>query len=100
MVILFQKEIITPSEVLNPGNVFQLIKYPEFNNILNENSHKLIKISEESLGLSGRMLRKIPLLAHSLFLDSNTCSLNQFFEAMCKAVNYEKSQRINFDNQH
>lgn len=56
-----------------------------------------MKVSEKSVGLSGRTLRKIPLLTHALFLKSKKCSINEFIEAMSEAVDYENKQRSDID---
>ncbi|KAK9693162.1 ATPase family associated with various cellular activities (AAA) [Popillia japonica] len=42
----------------------------------------LMDVSQASVGLSGRALRKIPFLAYALFLNGNSVNLEQFFEAI------------------
>lgn len=56
----------------------------------------LMDVSQASVGLSGRALRKIPFLAYALFLNGNSVNLEQFFEAMEKAIVQEFQQRIHF----
>lgn len=64
---------------------------------LKEESLKFTTVSEKSKGLSGRSLRKIPFLAHALFLaDKSTHSLNDFLSAMEKAVEHEKNEKKHF----
>ncbi|XP_056638499.1 pachytene checkpoint protein 2 homolog isoform X1 [Diorhabda sublineata] len=55
-------------------------------------TNKLLDICEKSLGLSGRSLRKIPFLAHALYLESSS-SLQEFLGAMEQAVIKEISER-------
>lgn len=58
----------------------------------------LMKLSQKSVGLSGRMLRKIPFLAHALFLNGQRqVTLNQYYNAMFKAVMNEKEERKHFE---
>lgn len=55
-----------------------------------------MKICEQSIGLSGRSLRKIPFIAHALFLKQSFVTLKEFLEAIEKAVENEKVQRSYF----
>lgn len=52
---------------------------------------KLRDISQMSVGLSGRTLRKIPLIAHSLFLNNDYANLETFLEGITKAIEYVKA---------
>lgn len=49
----------------------------------------IFRLSE---GLSGRTLRKIPFLAHALFIKSRTASLDSFLIAMESAVAVQKKE--------
>lgn len=74
-------------------------------NCLAENVHeyskKLIKVCEKSIGLSGRSLRKIPFLAHALYLNNSLVSIEEFLCAMELAVEKEHSDKANFKvNKH
>lgn len=60
---------------------------------MQEHSRKLIRICENSINLSGRTLRKIPFLAHALFLTSQNVTLEMFLEAMDLAVDKEHKDR-------
>lgn len=60
---------------------------------MQEHSRKLIRICEKSLQLSGRTLRKIPFLAHALFLSTQNVTLEMFLEAMDLAVDKEHKDR-------
>lgn len=60
--------------------------------------HKvLLRICEQSLGLSGRSLRKVPFVAHALFLEKSLVSLMEFLDAMEKAIAKEKTDRNYFE---
>lgn len=62
-----------------------------------EMKSRLMEISQISVGLSGRALRKIPFLTYSLFLKGNVVNLDQFLEGMKKAIQYEFQQRSHFE---
>lgn len=51
-----------------------------------EKSLKLLELSRESEGLTGRTLRKIPFLAHALYLNTDRTTLSAFLKAMHSAV--------------
>ncbi|KAG6802847.1 pachytene checkpoint protein 2 [Apis mellifera caucasica] len=55
-----------------------------------KNSLKLMELSQESLGFSGRILRKIPFLAHAFYLRTKKCTLTRFLRAMHLALKREK----------
>ncbi|KAJ8928793.1 hypothetical protein NQ314_018592 [Rhamnusium bicolor] len=61
-----------------------------------EESKHLFRVCEKSLGLSGRSLRKIPFIAHALFLEKSLVSLSEFLLAMEKAVEKEHMERKYF----
>ena len=44
-----------------------------------------------SVGLSGRTVRKIPYLAHALFLQKSKSTMSEYLEAMERAVLKHKS---------
>lgn len=52
-------------------------------------SFKLLEISSLCEGLSGRILRKLPFLAHSNFIQQSSVDLNQFLEALQETVTQE-----------
>lgn len=51
-----------------------------------KNSVKLLELSRESEGLSGRTLRKIPFLAHALHTSTNKTTVSKFLKAMHSAI--------------
>lgn len=59
-----------------------------------KNSLKLMELSQESLGLSGRVLRKIPFLAHAFYLRTKRCTLTRFLRAMHLAVKRQKEEEV------
>ncbi|VVC44064.1 ATPase, AAA-type, core,AAA+ ATPase domain,P-loop containing nucleoside triphosphate hydrolase,ClpA/B [Cinara cedri] len=61
-------------------------------------TQKLYKISKESVGLSGRVLKKITFIAHSLYVRTPQCNgVHQFLSALSKAVKYQKTQDANLN---
>nr|CAH7740078.1 unnamed protein product [Callosobruchus chinensis] len=68
----------------------------EGNGSLSEESKHLMLICEQSRGLSGRSLRKVPFIAHALFLDQSFSTLKNFLVAMEKAVDKEIAERQYF----
>ncbi|XP_050541847.1 pachytene checkpoint protein 2 homolog isoform X2 [Daktulosphaira vitifoliae] len=65
--------------------------------ILNNNplsvTQKLFEISKESVGLSGRVLKKLTFIAHSIYIREPQCNgVDEFLTALLKAVKYQKQQ--------
>ncbi|CAG9837188.1 unnamed protein product [Diabrotica balteata] len=58
---------------------------------------KLLDLCEKSVGLSGRSLRKIPFMAHALFLEGGQIQLGDFLNAMERAVHKEILERTYFE---
>lgn len=81
--VLNHKEICDVSELKMLGN-------EETSNF--KNSLKLLEICRLSVGLTGRTLRKIPFLAHALYLTGDSISLSQFLKAMQLAVEKQKKE--------
>lgn len=47
----------------------------------------------ESVGLSGRVLKKITFIAHSIYVRKPQCNgVHEFLSALHKAVKYQKTQ--------
>lgn len=51
-----------------------------------ESVTRLLDISKKCHGLSGRSLRKLPLLAHAWFVQSESVDLQTFLDALDDAV--------------
>lgn len=54
-------------------------------------SGKLRSLAQESVGLSGRTLRKLPFLAHALHLHEETATLDDYVDAMRDALRKHKA---------
>ncbi|KAM4705088.1 pachytene checkpoint protein 2 homolog [Rhinophrynus dorsalis] len=50
-------------------------------------------ILERSVGLSGRVLRKLPFLAHALYIQSPTVTIERFLQALLLAVDKQFEER-------
>ncbi|XP_044252792.1 pachytene checkpoint protein 2 homolog [Tribolium madens] len=72
----------------------QVIKCDE---VESNNKEKLWEICEKSQGLSGRSLRKIPFIAHALYLEGSSIDLGKFLAAMLSAIEREKKERQYFE---
>ena len=46
-----------------------------------------------SVNLSGRTLKRIPFLTHVNFVKSENCSLEEYLDAMFRAVAVEKNEK-------
>lgn len=58
-------------------------------------ANMLAQVCKESIGLSGRALRKLPFLAHALYLKKNSATLREFIIALRSAVEYQKRTKGN-----
>lgn len=56
-------------------------------------SLELLKIARDSVGLSGRSLRKMPFLAHAFFLHKDGITLDQYLNALSMAVSKHKQEK-------
>lgn len=83
--VLNHKEVCDVSEL-------KMLGYEETSNT--KNSLKLLEICRASVGLSGRALRKMPFLAHALYLTGDSISLSQFLRAMQLAVEKQKKEGL------
>ncbi|KAG5678483.1 hypothetical protein PVAND_008153 [Polypedilum vanderplanki] len=63
-------------------------KFPSLSNIM-------IQICQEAVGISGRGLRKLPFLAHALFLKKESATLREFLIAMRYAIDSVKKNNEN-----
>lgn len=76
-----------------------ILTIPDFEqNCCCEQSKALKHICDLSVGLSGRTLRKVPFVAHALFLNSETAPFSTFIEAMKKTVEYFKREKLHFES--
>lgn len=51
-----------------------------------DNVDKLLALVKKCHGLSGRSLRKLPLLAHAWFIQHDPSSIQQFLNALQRAI--------------
>ena len=56
----------------------------------NAATSRLRDVAASCEGLSGRSLRKMPFLAHALHISSSSVSLEEFCDAMLKAIEKHK----------
>lgn len=86
---LIRVGIIVASETLLDANTTE-----------NGLTDKLQSIAKRSYGLSGRTLRKLPFLAHSLFIPSSTrAELQTFINALGVAVERQLEERAAIENE-
>jgi pachytene checkpoint protein 2 len=64
------------------------------NHTIEKSKKKLTEISQSCVGFSGRVLRKLPFLAHALFLKKESSSLAEYLVALKKAVEYQKHSKM------
>lgn len=55
----------------------------------------MAQVCKEAVGLTGRALRKLPFLAHALFLKKDSATLREFLIAMRSAVDHTKRNKEN-----
>lgn len=65
---------------------------------LKTNNLELMEICCSSAGLTGRTLRKIPFLAHALYLTGDSISLAQFLKALRLIVEKRKNEVLQYDD--
>ncbi|KAM3614413.1 uncharacterized protein V6R79_013838 [Siganus canaliculatus] len=93
---LMKCQIIYPREQLFTIMELQMMGFAESE--VSQHSLTLRAIAQKSNGLSGRALRKLPFLAHALFVKTPTVSLARFLEAMDRAVDKQKEEKANLIN--
>ncbi|XP_053323291.1 LOW QUALITY PROTEIN: pachytene checkpoint protein 2 homolog [Spea bombifrons] len=81
---LMKCQIIYPRQQLLTLRDLEMIGYVE--NKVSKLSLLLNDISSKSEGLSGRVLRKLPFLAHALYIQSPAVTIERFLEALSLAV--------------
>ena len=63
-------------------------------NLETRHSLMLLELSKQSVGMSGRALRKIPFLAHALYTHSTKCTVPRFLRAMHLAIEKQREEEI------
>ncbi|XP_058878320.1 pachytene checkpoint protein 2 homolog [Acipenser ruthenus] len=93
---LMKCQIIYPRQQLLTLRELETLGFLE--NKVSELSLLLNKIAQKSKGLSGRALRKLPFLAHALYIQAPTVTLEKFLEALSLAVDKQFEDRANLTN--
>ncbi|KAK1118274.1 hypothetical protein K0M31_015316 [Melipona bicolor] len=84
---LMRAKLMEPEEIYDLS-MLKKMGYEE--TLQSKYSLKLMELSQESMGLSGRVLRKMPFLAHAFHLRTKKCTLSRFLRAMHLAIEREK----------
>ncbi|XP_064410415.1 pachytene checkpoint protein 2 homolog [Latimeria chalumnae] len=93
---LMKCQIIYPREQLLTLRELEMIGYLE--NSVSRLSLALNSIAQKSAGLSGRVLRKLPFLAHALYIQAPAVTVDRFLEALSLAVDkqFEERKKLNY----
>lgn len=92
---LSERKIISPSEQILKVRSLELMRFVD--NAATHSSLCLREIAKKCHGLSGRTLRKLPFLAHALFIKSPSVSLSHFLEALSGAADKQKRDAATLD---
>ncbi|XP_023131241.1 pachytene checkpoint protein 2 homolog isoform X2 [Amphiprion ocellaris] len=93
---LMKCQVIYPRQQL--FTMFELETMGFAKSEVSELSLTLRNIALKSKGLSGRALRKLPFLAHALFVKTPTVTLERFLDAMSRAVDKQREEKANLIN--
>ncbi|XP_034083980.1 pachytene checkpoint protein 2 homolog [Gymnodraco acuticeps] len=93
---LMKCQIIYPRQQL--FTMFELETMRFAKSEVSEHSLNLRSIAQKSKGLSGRALRKLPFLAHALFVKTPTATLETFMEAMHQTVEKQREEKAHLVN--
>ncbi|MBN3322063.1 PCH2 protein, partial [Atractosteus spatula] len=93
---LMRCQIICPKEQLLTYRELKMLGFLE--NSVSQLSMFLRRIALKSKGLSGRVLRKLPFLAHALYVKTPTVTLERFLEALALAVDKQFEERTKLTN--
>ncbi|XP_035147744.1 pachytene checkpoint protein 2 homolog isoform X1 [Callithrix jacchus] len=88
---LMKCQIIYPRQQLLTLRELEMIGFIENN--VSALSLLLSEISRKSEGLSGRVLRKLPFLAHALYIQAPTVTIEGFLQALSLAVDKQFEER-------
>ncbi|XP_066886866.1 pachytene checkpoint protein 2 homolog isoform X1 [Kogia breviceps] len=88
---LMRCQIIYPRQQLLTLRELEMIGFVENN--VSKLSLLLSEISRRSEGLSGRVLRKLPFLAHALYVQAPTITIEGFLQALSLAVDKQFEDR-------
>mmetsp|Transcript_41067 Transcript_41067/g.95960 ORF Transcript_41067/g.95960 Transcript_41067/m.95960 type:complete len:322 (-) Transcript_41067:83-1048(-) len=89
---LMKRGLVQPKEDLVPPERLSELASGSLNH---PPSSMLMQCAMETEGMSGRALRKLPFLAHALFVQQPACNLERMCQALVSAANKEKDVRAN-----
>uniref|UniRef100_A0A8C6W8E3 Pachytene checkpoint protein 2 homolog n=1 Tax=Nannospalax galili TaxID=1026970 RepID=A0A8C6W8E3_NANGA len=91
---LMKCQIIYPRQQLLTLRELEMIGFIENN--VSKLSLLLSEISRKSEGLSGRVLRKLPFLAHALYIQAPSVTIEGFLQALSRAVDkqFEEKKKL------
>lgn len=93
---LMKCQIIYPRQQLLTLRELEMIGYLESD--VSKLSLVLKEISRKSEGLSGRVLRKLPFLAHALYIQSPSVTMATFLQALSLVVDKQYEERAKLSN--
>ncbi|XP_050433295.1 pachytene checkpoint protein 2 homolog [Adelges cooleyi] len=86
-------ELIRVELIVNVNESDKFDRLPVGKEFTNSATQQLFEISKESVGLSGRVLKKLTFIAHSIYIRAPQCNgIDEFLSALLKAVRYQKRQ--------
>jgi SpoVK/Ycf46/Vps4 family AAA+-type ATPase len=102
IVELAQKGVIIPDSADDGRDDFNIATIENFERLHNiENfppfstANIMSQICKEAVGISGRGLRKLPFLAHALYLKKDSATLREFLISMRYAIDHVKRNKEN-----
>ena len=101
IVELIEKGVIVEDNLGDEFNIKTISSFEKFQDIQKLQSSScgaiLAQVCEDAAGSSGRSLRKLPFLAHALYLKKDKVTLHEFFAALKSAINYQKKSKVNVE---
>nr|AHB51067.1 pachytene checkpoint 2-like protein [Nodipecten subnodosus] len=88
---LMRVDIISPAQQLLDLRGLEAMRFME--NDATKNSLVLRDIANKSHGLSGRTLRKLPFIAHAMFVQGASVTLEDFLVALSRGVDRQFQER-------
>lgn len=93
---LVRTRIISSAEKLFSLHNLELTQY--VGNAATQSSLRLWQLAQASRGLSGRTLRKLPFLAHALYVTESSATMVEFLEALEGAVSKQFQDRTDLSD--
>ncbi|XP_033096248.1 pachytene checkpoint protein 2 homolog [Anneissia japonica] len=92
---LMKTGIISPTQSILDMRSLESMRFVETD--VTKLSLYLKNLSDKSYGLSGRSLRKMPFLAHALFVQRASVSLEEFLDALSNTISKQLEDRENLN---